>query len=94
MGLDVGAVRIEYLNRPNGPAHEFLRYLIHNSHEADWGFSSSENVIAEYTRVGMLAQVDTCVEDGRLRPNDKALILNWVYGLPWNRDTVMLHFGW
>ena len=94
MGLDVGVVRIEYLERPRGPAHKFLRYLIHHNYEADWGFSSNENVIVEYTRRNMLDQVDAFVELENLRPNDKALILNWVYGLLWNGDTIMLHFGW
>ena len=50
--------------------------------------------MSEHTRANMLAQVDDYVERENLRPNDKSLILNWVYGLAWNGDTVMLHFGW
>ena len=94
MGLDVGVVRIDYGYPPSGPAYGFAWHLVQNSREADWGFSKGENVLSEYTRAGMLRQVDEYVEGKGLRPNDKALILNWVYGLPWNGDTVMLHLGW
>ena len=94
MGLDVGVVRIDYGYTPRGVAYEFARYLIHHSYEADWGFSSGENVMAEYSRGSMLAQVDAFVEEGELRPNDRMLVLNWVYGLPWRGDRVMLHLGW
>ena len=94
MGLDVGVVRIDYGHAPRGPAYGFAWYLVHNNHEADWGFSRCENVLSEYTRGNMLARVDDYVEKENLRPNDKTLILNWVYGLAWNEDTVMLHLGW
>ena len=94
MGLDVGVARIEYGYLPRGPAYDFAWYLVHNNHESDWGFSKCENVLSEYTRANMLDQVDGYIEWKGLRPNDKALILNWVYGLPWNGDTIMLHFGW
>ena len=94
MGLDVGVVRIDYSYLPRGPAYGFAWYLVHSSGEADWGFSKGENVLTEYTRASMLRQVDKYVEAEGLRPNDKTLILNWVYCLPWNGDTVMLHLGW
>ncbi len=94
MGLDVGVVRIDYSCHPRGPAYGFARYLANNGSQADWGFARHENVLSEYTRANMLAQVDAYVEKENLRPNDKALILNWVCGLAWNGDTVMLHFGW
>ena len=94
MGLDVGVVRIDYSYLPRGPAYGFAWYLVHNSREADWGFSRGENVLSEYTRASMLRQVDRYVQAEELRPNDKTLILNWVYGLPWHGDTVMLHLGW
>ena len=94
MGLDVGVARIDYGYLPRGPAYGFAWHLVHSNREADWGFSKGENVLSEYTRGNMLAQVDRYVEREGLRANDKALILNWVYGLPWNGDTVMLHLGW
>ena len=78
MGLDVGVVRIDYGYTPRGPACGFAWYLVHNNHEADWGFSRCENVLSEYTRASMLGQVDVYVEREGLRPNDKALILDWV----------------
>ena len=94
MGLDVGVVRIDYSRPPRGPAYDFAWYLFHNGHEADWGFSKCENTLSEYSRVNMLAQVDRYMEQKGLRPNDRVLILNWVHGLPWDGDTVMLHLGW
>ena len=95
MGLDVGVVQIDYQHRPpRGPAYEFARYLIHNSDDADWGFSEGTNVMVEYSLGDMLNHVDEYVESEGLDFNNRIRVLNWVYGLPWDDETIMLHLGW
>ena len=94
MGLDIGVVRISYLDRPKGSALEFARHLIASSCEADWQVADGANVFVEYERDNLLALVESHVTAKSLGPEAAAQVLSWVNNLPWNGDVVMLHFNW
>ena len=55
MSLDIGVVKIQYLNTPEGSAYRFAQHLSYNSYEADWEVSSGGNSIVEYERGHMLS---------------------------------------
>ena len=94
MGLDIGVVRISYLDRPKQTALEFARHLITYTCEADWQVSDGANVFAEYERDHLLALVESYVTANSLGPEAKRQVRSWVNSLPWNGDVVMLHFNW
>ncbi len=48
MGLDVGVVQIDYLDRPRGAAYRFAWHLAGEWDDDAWEVSSGENVFAEY----------------------------------------------
>ena len=92
MGLDVGVVQIEYLDRPDKPTYDFAWHLNINEDDADWNSSSSTFV--EYTRENLLQQLDRYISENRLPQNDIERLRSWVDGLPWKDDVIMLHLAW
>ena len=94
MGLDLGVVNIKYIDRPGGAALKFVSYLGENYWDADWGFSEGENIIVENTKETMFQLVDDYAKSEGLADDDKASILEWVRGLPWKDDVIMLHLSW
>lgn len=94
MGLDVGVVRIEYLDRPQGVGYEFLWQLAIDADKADWEVSSGPNTFIELTREHMMNQAQKFVAAKKLGQNDREVIQKWINSLPWRGDTIMLHLGW
>ena len=92
MGLDIGVVQINYLPRPSEPAYDFAWHLNINEDEADWDGSSSTFV--EYMRENLLNQLDRYVSQKELSESDAEGLRNWVDGLPWKNDVIMLHLAW
>ena len=93
MGLDVGVVKIQYLDRPEGAAYRFAWHLAGNCDEADWTVSSDGNTIIEYEHGHMLSVADEYTTSQGLSSEDKVLLYNWIGGLPWENDVVMLHLS-
>ncbi len=94
MGLDVGVVRIQYLDRPHGAGYEFLWQLAIDADKADWEVSSEANSFIELSRENMLSQADWFVSENGLDDDNSRLIRDWVNSLPWVSDMIMLHLGW
>ena len=94
MGLDVGAVRIKYLARPDKAAYDFLWYLNFNADEVDWNGSTAENTFVEFTRDNMLEQMTEFASEGKLTPSDIERVRSWIDGLPWQDDVILLHLAW
>ena len=93
MSLDVGVVKIRYLDTPKGAAYRFAQHLSYSAYEADWEVSSGENTIVEYEHGHLLAVADEYATSQGLNSEDKAVVRNWVQGLPWEDGMVMLHLG-
>lgn len=94
MGLDVGVVSINYLERPIGVIYRFLWYLNHNAEEADWLTGSEGSTFIELTDDTMDEQVRRFQSQNKLSPSDLEGVRRWIDALPWKNGVIMLHFGW
>ena len=102
MGLDVGVVTIEYLERPGQPMYGFLFDLMldpHTGMDADWeeddtwGGGWDNNGLYEFSLAGMLNRANNWASHNNFGPSEKAKLLRWVENLPWEDDHIMLHLG-
>ena len=94
MGLDVGVVQIDYLDRPGKAAYDLLCHLNDNADEADWSASSAGNTFVEYTRDTLLERANEFASTNRLTRSEKDGLRSWTDGLPWKDDVIMLHLTW
>lgn len=94
MGLDVGVVSINYLDRPVDKTYDFLWYLNHNAEEADWLTGAEGSTFIEITSDTMDEQLCRFQSENRLSPDDVEGVQRWIASLPWKGDVIMLHFGW
>ena len=96
MGLDVGVVRLRYLDRPPGAAYKFAWHLAEMAHWDDecWQVSSGENVFVEFDHDHMISRATEYIESDGLVSSDADQVMRWVRGLPWENGTIMLHLGW
>lgn len=93
MGLDIGIIRITYLERPQGPAYDFAWELAIEASAS--GYMSGEgNNWAAFTRDEVRAMLDEFAQDHALSPTAKAEVWAWVESLPWHDDLIELHFNW
>ncbi len=103
MGLDVGVVTIEYLERPDWPIYGFLQALMSDpdvgtefdpfDYEAGWGDGWEGNAFYEFNRDVLLGRADGWAMQKNLGANDRAMLLRWIDALPYRGDTIMLHLG-
>ena len=94
MGLDVGVVSINYLDRPIGAIYDFLWYLNVNAEQAEWLTGAEGSTFIEITRDTMDEQVRRFQSENKLSQNASERISRWIASLPWKGDVIMLHFGW
>jgi hypothetical protein len=94
MGIDVGVVRISYLNRPAEPTYNFLWWLAGRAGHGEWGGGWCENAFLETDRRRLLSKARAYARQQSMSQDDLAQLLSWVRELPWDGDTIMLHFNW
>ena len=95
MGLDVGVVKIAYLDRPNEPVYEFLRTMDSGSlDEEGWGGGWEGNAFMEFAREGLLQQASQWTLRHGLGAAGEGALIQWISDLPWDGDTIMLHLNW
>ena len=105
MGMDVWAVRAEYLHlkRPNPPIYSFLFDLMLNpdtglgddswDDDDTWGGSWDNNGLYEFSRVGLRKRANNWANRRGLGQAEKAKLRRWIRNLPWQDDLIMLHIG-
>ncbi len=103
MGLDVGVVTIEYLERPGQPMYRFLQDLMADpnvgdefdpfDHEPAWGDGWEGNAFYESERDVLLRRADGWAVKKNLDASDRAQLLQWVDDLPYRGDFIMLHLS-
>ena len=103
MGLDVGVVSIEYLERPAQPIYRFLQALMADpdvgtdfdvfDYEPGWGDGWEGNAFYEFERDVLLRRADGWAVKNGLDATDRAALLCWVDDLPYRGDAIMLHLG-
>ena len=103
MGLDVGVVTIEYLERPAQPMYGFLQDLMaepdvgideDDEYEGYWGDGWGENAFYEFYRDGLTARANGWANEKNLSTTDRDALLEWINRLPYRGDAVMLHLGY
>ena len=93
MSMDIGVVKIQYLDRPADAAYGFALHLSYFCDEADWTVHSEGNAINEYEHSRMLSVADAYATSQDLSPQDKVVVRDWIDGLPWENGMIMLHLG-
>ena len=94
MGLDIGVVKIDYLDRPSGAAYRFAWNLAGEWDDETWEVYSSANVFAEYDYDHLIRRAEEYIASEGLGSTDAHQVMRWVRNLPWRGSTVMLHLGW
>lgn len=103
MGLDVGVVTIEYLERPGQPMYGFLQGLMADpavgtdmdlfEDNSPWEAGDGENVFYEFERDELLRRADRWAVKQEIDAAERATLLQWVDDLPWRGDFITLHLN-
>ena len=94
MGLDVGVVRIQYLDRPSDTVYDFLQYLAVEPEDAEWNVTGDGNSFVELYYSTMISKVAEFMKERNLPARDTDGLLGWIRNLPWDSNTIMLHLSW
>ena len=94
MGLDIGTVNIDYLDRPSGAAYRFAWHLAGEWDDETWEVYSGENVFAEYDYGHLISRAQDYISAEGLESAEARQVMRWVRNLPWRGRTVMLHLNW
>ena len=103
MGLDIGVVKIEYLERPGQPMYRFMQDLMANpgigtdmdlfDDDSVWEAGGEGNAFYEIERDQLLRRADGWAVKNRIDAADRATLLQWVDDLPWRGDCIMLNLN-
>lgn len=104
MGLDIGVVSIDYLDRPGQPMYRFMWDLMANPElglgddrdddDGHWdGGGTGESAFYEFTREGLLNRANGWATTQTLSDPERSTLLDWIENLPYRGDTIMLHLG-
>jgi hypothetical protein len=94
MGLDVGVVKITYLDRPAEPMYDFLLALAAGELDEDWGGGWSGNAIVEFMKGSLVEQAKDWADSKGFSPEKQNELRQWVEELPWDGDNIVLHLNW
>ena len=103
MGLDVGVVRIQYLDQPREPVYGFLNDLLDEAaggleaeedEEFLWDASWAGNGLVEFDQAYLERRTTQWVTNNNLGDTERASLADWVSSLPWRDDgIIMLHLS-
>lgn len=83
MGLDIGIITIQYLDRPQGIAYRFAWELAHEASVGGYMHGEGNNWGA-FSQRQVLHLLDVFAESRKLDASAKNEILEWVKSLPWD----------
>ncbi len=83
MGLDIGIITIQYLERPRGMAYEFAWELAVEASVGGYMHGEGNNWGA-FTQRQVLEMLEEFAETRRLDASAKREVLAWVESLPWD----------
>lgn len=103
MGLDVGVMTFQYLEKPDDLLYDFLWHL-HWQTSFDnevWQVSEGMNTILEIERLLMLKHATEFVSEDKIDEASEKRIFKWIEDLPWDEgggeegdDVIALHLSW
>jgi hypothetical protein len=82
MGLDVGIVKITYLDRPAEPVYGFLLALAAGELDEDWGGGWAGNAFVEFMKESLIEQANDWADSKGLSPEEQNQLCQWVGELP------------
>lgn len=95
MAMDVGAVTIDYsVSPPTDVVERYTRELKEYDEGECWRVASDGHVFLDIEYDTMARHATTHISAEKLTPAEAQQIMDWVEGLPWQREAVILHFGW
>ena len=95
MAMDVGAVTIDYsVSPPTDLVERYARELKEYGEGECWRVASDGHVFLDIEYDMMVRHAASYTSSEGLSLVEAQQISNWVEGLPWQRETIILHFGW
>ena len=103
MGLDVGVVKFQYIERPDKLLYDFLWHLhLKTSYDDEiWQISEGMNTILEIKHPEILRHAAEFVADDEVDEDGESRIIKWISDLPWDEhggedgeDVITLHLSW
>jgi hypothetical protein len=83
MGLDIGIIKITYLDRPTGFAYRFAWELAIEASVCGYMHGEGNNW-APFTQMQVLLLLENFAAQNRLDDAAKSEVLEWVRSLPWD----------
>ena len=94
MALNVGVVKIEYVDAPAEPVRGFLFELAGKDLDEGWIGGWDGNVFMEMLQEDLESRAREYALEKALSQNDTGKLASWVVSLPWERHDIMLHLSW
>jgi len=94
MGIDVGVVRISYLDRPRQPIYNFLWWLAEHAGHDEWGGGWCDNAFLETDQTRLISKAELYARQQSMSQDQLGQLLSWVRELPWDGNVIMLHLNW
>ena len=85
MGLDIGIMKIEYLERPGGLVYEFAEHLAVEGAPDAYMFGEGNSWIP-FTQRQVLRMLDEFTRERGLSPQERLEVRSWLASLPWEGD--------
>ena len=103
MGLDIGVVNIEYLQRPEQPIYGFLLDLMGDPDVgtdmdlldggSPWEVGEGGNVFYEFERGELMRRADGWAVKQQIDASDRTKLLQWVDNMPWRGGFITLYLN-
>ena len=108
MSLDVGVVKIEYMNTPAQIVQDFLHDMLLDPYAGvfdddgdddrslyeEWGGRWDNNALCELWRTALATRAGNWANEKALGVSERTVLMDWVAALPWQDDgRIMLHLG-
>ena len=82
MGLDIGIMQVEYLERPGGVVYDFAWHLVQEGADDAYMFGEGGSWIP-FTQRQVLRLLDEFTRERRLSPYERLEVRSWLASLPW-----------
>ena len=93
MGLDIGIIKVTYLQRPSGHAYYFAWELAEEA--AAHGYASGEGASwGPFSKTQVDQALHKFVSRHALTFSQQHHVRAWLDSLPWQGDLIELHFSW
>jgi len=93
MGLDIGIIKITYLDRPRGWAYRFAWEMAVEA-SANGYMHGEGNNWGPFTKEQVREMLEEFARDKGLTTSEKNKLWRWVNSLPWEGRYIELHFSW